>query len=242
MQDKICCKACHKVGVFTNFPNTAFCSAYCQRYYKPNEIRDSIWKNLNKRLLGINSKPSRHSGEERPEDSRALRSREPNGERPITSEIKSKSEHMPGVNLQPDTPETEPKKTNNDTNDLSDKGKILSLPKPTDNITRNGMNETRQPIRNVPISIDELEILSPESKQQLTLVKEVTSQQMILLDESAKLLFERMKDLNKSTESQGPGVLQIEQTINIAKTINELMKTKREALKTTADIIQTIRS
>ena len=92
-------------------------------------------------------------------------------------------------------------------------------------------------------AIEENETHGSELRHSLDLVQKATSQQMNLLEKSASLLFGQMEMLSKvKVDEDGEAVLNpshmnIELTINLAKTINEIMKTKREALKTTADII-----
>jgi hypothetical protein len=88
-------------------------------------------------------------------------------------------------------------------------------------------------------------ILSTESKHPLILVAEVTSQQMSFLDESAGLLMQKMRELHKPKNSgfdDQPvpvmGQISIENSLALAKGINELMRTKRESLKTMADIVK----
>lgn len=138
--------------------------------------------------------------------------------------------------------------TQNEPNDLEGKKKMM---KNTDlenkNTNFNGIRGIEKLTESEQNKTAENEILGVELKQSLTLVREVTSSQVSLLDSSAELLFERMKQLSNSKMGDGgdvvlnPSHMNIELSIGIAKTINELMRTKREALKTTADIIKMMR-
>jgi hypothetical protein len=127
-----------------------------------------------------------------------------------------------------------------------EKPMIQSTEQRNENTKFNGIRGIETLTKSEPKRIVESETRSSESKQQLTLVKEVISTHMSYIDRSAELIMQRMEQLNKSNYDtqeteviRQPSMVAIDQTIQLARVMNELMRTKKDALKTIHDIVNT---
>jgi hypothetical protein len=129
-------------------------------------------------------------------------------------------------------------------NSLKDNEALKTLSKGIVSTNETGTSETKKSINLTPVKTEESETLGSDTKNSLKAIKEATSKELNLLDESSECLMNLIREHNEvkmdSDEKavKKPSWDTAELTINLSRELRETIKTKALILKTVGDILR----
>lgn len=129
-------------------------------------------------------------------------------------------------------------------NSLKDNAVLKTLSPVTVGINESGTNEIKKSTSLTPVETEELETHGSDTKNSLKAIKEATSKELNLLDESSECLMNLIREHNEvKMDSENKAVKKpswdtAELTINLARELRETLKTKAMIIKTVGDIIR----
>lgn len=129
-------------------------------------------------------------------------------------------------------------------NSLKDNETLKILSKGTEPIKETGMSEIKKSTSLTPVKTEESETHGSDTKNSLKAIKEATSKELNLLDESSECLMNLIREHNEvKMDSENKAVKKpswdtAELTINLARELRETLKTKAMIIKTVGDIIR----
>ena len=129
-------------------------------------------------------------------------------------------------------------------NSLKNNEALKTLSKGIVSTSEPGTSETKKSTSTTLVKTEESETLGSDTKNSLKAIKEATSKELSLLDESSECLMNLIREHNEvkmdSDEKavKKPSWDTAELTINLARELRETLKTKAMIIKTVGDIIR----
>lgn len=245
------CRSCLRTFKCITTSKQEFCSKHCDLDFVRNSGNEEKWKQKKKELKKLEHSQFvlgsmvERQNKLREETKYAKRVTVKGTQMIWSSDKKNLQEEKIKKKENVITKDTVKEKTKNEQKEIGEKLQMIQNTETENQNTKQNIIRNINPIiKSEPKSIVEKETHSSESKQQLTLVKEVISTQLNYLDKSAELIMQRMEQLNKSKYNsdeteviQQPSMVAIDQTIQLARVMNDLMRTKKDALKTIHDMV-----